>query len=1303
MSNRDKVRPGQPSSSGTSGQYNPYTSQFPGTVRNDGIMHPADKTSHTSSLGSYGSLNPSDKSASMTSPSSYDPSKTNMQYTQGSNQAYHGSFDASAGSSSHGSLAKHGSHLTAQEMFSSPIKRGTTQATLRPAGSAHQASTQLSNSGNQIIFSPPPMTSPSPNSSARQRAGTSTTPGQVTTPRSARSSTPQQQNLTYPAQNLAYPSVGNLNSIAANITASPGSAKTSTATDASLSLSGNTVASTNPTMTAMRSSVPSESNSSSSATPSRPDRDNNAKGYSDKPGNMMQTQSPMKQQMASPTSSLAANKTGNTASTPLAVKTDAGQSNAGFGLSHPQGYTHTPEVQAMQQQQQLEQQQQQQQQPQNQVRDKTYNIILHDDIVESLPENAKHPDRVRKREEFLDEHELSRVAPVNAKNTYDNDMNPKIGQFVEIPAPVAPPTTTTDATAQKPAEAPTSQLKQLTAALEQLDLRPAPTVQDIFDTGYDSDEEIAQLANRLQEQIIHDSFPHINPPTDPNFRPDYNIGNFLKQVPLVSMLTAEECAIMGGCMRLHRYAPGDIIIRQGDVGRGFYIMKVGLAQVTRYDDDARNARVIDHIYSGEYFGEAALISNSPRGANVIAVRPCEVLFMHRDDFHILFDTAKCPNPVVFTKRAGNNLGKVIEEEDDSKFRSLYELKPPPNKYLANDPEVVEMLVNALRTQAVFTGMEHEHRLALIHHMWFASVQRGTVLIREGDVGDNLYVLMQGKINVYIRGDDGKTQRKVDSFDTPGRCFGELALLYNTPRNATVIAKTDAHLWVLDRITFRRIMRNVTAHGIKKHRMMLRRVPLFESLGKEIMNKLAEATELLSFKDNDMITKQGDKPDGFYFVISGLVHVVRKLEDGASYIVNQLQDGDYFGERALIEKTPRSASVVSVGPVEVGKLDKYVFTNILLEKLNPIFKAKLEIYAFRDQLVREQRRDLMTVSTAMVERQRRRIEILANQHPIYKLERLTRLGFLGKGGYGYVELVQNPDTDETFALKSLYRSHIIRTKSTFNVINEKKLLTKLRSPHIIRLYATFKDSECLYFLLEPCLGGELFTLLRARTTFEDRAARFFAASVLLAIEEMHRQGVVYRDLKPENLLLDANGYVKVTDFGLSKEIYDGRTYTVCGTPHYLAPEVVKCIGHTKAVDLWCLGVLIYEMLAGRPPFYRSGERGDHVKLYKRIAACEYQPSSLFTPEAWDLIQRLLQPHEQHRLGFGGGEAFNDIKNHPWFLGFDWDGLSQRSVRAPIIPFLKTPEDTHNFKKGNPNYVQPGKDMPAEGDQGWDAEF
>jgi protein kinase A len=208
--------------------------------------------------------------------------------------------------------------------------------------------------------------------------------------------------------------------------------------------------------------------------------------------------------------------------------------------------------------------------------------------------------------------------------------------------------------------------------------------------------------------------------------------------------------------------------------------------------------------------------------------------------------------------------------------------------------------------------------------------------------------------------------------------------------------------------------------------------------------------------------------------------------------------------------------------------------------------------------------------------------------------LKVIGTLGKGSFGHVQLVKHKKSGMTYALKSVSKAQIVETCQQSHIISEKQTMAKLNSPFLIRLYATYKDKNQLYFLLEPSLGGELFTVLRKRKLFSDSVAAFYAASVVLGFEYMHSLDIVYRDLKPENLLLDKNGHLKITDFGFAK-VLKGRTWTLCGTPDYLAPEIVQMRGHGKGVDWWTLGILIFEMLASYPPFFDE----DPMKTYSKI--------------------------------------------------------------------------------------------------------
>jgi len=258
------------------------------------------------------------------------------------------------------------------------------------------------------------------------------------------------------------------------------------------------------------------------------------------------------------------------------------------------------------------------------------------------------------------------------------------------------------------------------------------------------------------------------------------------------------------------------------------------------------------------------------------------------------------------------------------------------------------------------------------------------------------------------------------------------------------------------------------------------------------------------------------------------------------------------------------------------------------------------------------------------------------------------------------------------------------------------MQSLKHPFCIRLHNTYKDKNRLYFLLEPSLGGELFSVLRARTLFDEDTARFYAGSVVLAFEYMHSKNIIYRDLKPENLLLDDRGFLKVTDFGFAKELLTGRTWTLCGTPDYLAPEIVAGKGHGKGVDWWTLGVFIYEMLASYPPFYDE----DPMKTYAKIMHGNIAFPSHFSKEAVNLVQKLLHHKPTKRLGVVKGGA-KLIKKHAWFKNFDFDKLYNREVKPPIVPKIKSTEDLTNFDQFND---EPPKIEAYEDDgSNWDAEF
>ncbi|KAJ1779234.1 cAMP-dependent protein kinase catalytic subunit [Coemansia sp. RSA 1807] len=295
--------------------------------------------------------------------------------------------------------------------------------------------------------------------------------------------------------------------------------------------------------------------------------------------------------------------------------------------------------------------------------------------------------------------------------------------------------------------------------------------------------------------------------------------------------------------------------------------------------------------------------------------------------------------------------------------------------------------------------------------------------------------------------------------------------------------------------------------------------------------------------------------------------------------------------------------------------------------------------------------------------------------------------VGTGSFGRVRLVRHRATGRYYAMKVLKKSHVVRAKQVEHVNSERAILAECSCPFIVYMLGTCQDRMNLYFFMEYVVGGELFTYLRRYHRFPAPVAKFYAAEVLLALEYMHARNIIWRDTKPENILLDERGHVKLTDMGFAKKVVD-RTWTLCGTPDYLAPEVIQAKGYGRSVDWWALGILIFEMIAGYPPFYDE----DHYRLYEKILAGRIQWPPQFDPVARDLVSHLLTADLSRRLGnLHRGSA--DIKEHRWFAEVDWNRLAAREIPAPLIPPQKVAGDTSNFDK-YPETAETYGDMVSE---------
>jgi len=290
-----------------------------------------------------------------------------------------------------------------------------------------------------------------------------------------------------------------------------------------------------------------------------------------------------------------------------------------------------------------------------------------------------------------------------------------------------------------------------------------------------------------------------------------------------------------------------------------------------------------------------------------------------------------------------------------------------------------------------------------------------------------------------------------------------------------------------------------------------------------------------------------------------------------------------------------------------------------------------------------------------------------------LEDFELLKVIGKGSFGKVLQVKKKDTKKIYAMKVLNKNMIVQRQELEHAKAEKSVLQKLVHPFLVNLNYSFQTPDKLYFVMDYVNGGELFFHLQKDRKFPEERARFYLAEIACGLEYLHANGVIYRDLKPENLLLTSDGHICMTDFGLAKEgllCDNDRTSTFCGTPEYLAPEVLDGQKYGKPVDWWSFGTLMYEMLTGLPPFYCE----DVQKMYQKIMSAQLNIPSSFSPEAKSLVEKLLERSPDTRLSDPV-----QVRAHGWFKPIDWERLMNKELTPPYKPEIKNESSTEMVDK------------------------
>lgn len=366
-----------------------------------------------------------------------------------------------------------------------------------------------------------------------------------------------------------------------------------------------------------------------------------------------------------------------------------------------------------------------------------------------------------------------------------------------------------------------------------------------------------------------------------------------------------------------------------------------------------------------------------------------------------------------------------------------------------------------------------------------------------------------------------------------------------------------------------------------------------------------------------------------------------------------------------------ATVLPIYYVETINLHKIMTTNSHLKKKQVIRPSKqclklmtLEDLGQRVQLENQRITEIRKKTTMLFNPEKKEICI----------EDFDQLKILGQGAFGKVVLAQKKDNKKIYAIKILKKREILATDQLEHTLAEKLILSHVNHPFLVGLEYSFQTVERVYFVMEFMKGGELFQHLRKVKKFTEEQAKFFAACVTLGLGHLHTKNYIYRDLKLENILLDELGYAKLTDFGLAKFIQKGdKALTFCGTPEYLAPEVILGKGHNRPADWWSLGILIYEMMHGLPPFYSTNMN----MMYKRAIkdTVHWKSNVKISKNAKDIIVKLLSKNPRKRLGSEADSL--EVLSHPWFESLDWTDLLERKLKSPYIPETSGTNWIHNF--------------------------
>ena len=768
---------------------------------------------------------------------------------------------------------------------------------------------------------------------------------------------------------------------------------------------------------------------------------------------------------------------------------------------------------------------------------------------------------------------------------------------------------------------------------------------------------------------------------------DYElITNALIKHFIFTSLSDENRNSLISQMKYYTLAPHEIIFEQEQPGVNYFVVSTGQLEVFV------NSRKVNVINAGESFGELALIHDTARSATITTIERTTMWGLDRKTFRNALELVNAQNyqenkrfiesVPIFQILTSLQKDSLLGSLSTLKFRSrerivnegdpgdlFYLIKEGTVKCMQGGNEIREMtrgdffgeqalLYNSVRTASIIAvndvkcvaigrdrltkvlgsqlqqiiyqnskrmaldkseilcKLDSDQSTRLISNLVLQSYPKGSVVIPAGtEKGAKLFMVLKGKLKTH----SGVLIGEVFS------CIGDIEIIQsvNEVFEEDVICEGDCDIAEITKQNFEECIGGHFEQATANNEVLsaLKRVQLLRGLSLDKLQMLIGALQIQNYSNGQLIVEQNDPGDTFYIIKSGRVDVIR---DGLT--LRTITKLDYFGERSVLFNEHRTATVMANGNVSCWVLHRSDFFSIIDEPI-------------RQNLIK-------------------RIEL---QDDSISLKDLVIVKILGKGMFGNVFLVADKIKTRLYALKTVSRKKIERYEIQENLILERKIMLQLDHMLILKLVRTFKDARRVYFLTEFVKGLDLFDVLRQLNLVSDMDSKFYTGCLIMMFEHLHERDIIYRDLKPENVMVDEDGYPKLIDFGIAKIVRE-RTYTVVGTPHYMAPEVIIGKGYGLSADYWSIGIMLYEFMYGGVPF--GEEEEDPYIIYEKVIEGKLvYPNFIDSKELpKSMIEQLLSKSPAMRTGGSGGS----LKNHPWFIGFDWEALFNRQIDSPYKP-------------------------------------